>query len=524
MRPKGPTLAWKIVAANSLLAVVAVLMVVTLEYRRDRRLLEATIRRELSQAVATGALMLEGSNPVALVEGSSTPEGREVERKLRSLQGTNPSLARLYILGRGPHEEPRLLSGLGGVDESRFAPGVRKSMSESLEREIPVQTGVYEDSDGQWLSAFHPIRDRKGGLVAVLGADLEASSLAVQAREKLRSTLLSGSAAVLLAVVLSLLVARGITRPLKLVAESASAIASGNLNICLNLRSKDEIGELADSFNRMVERLAEAAEEKDRLTREVLEKQRLEQELSLAAEIQQSFLPVSFPWSPHFHTNARSVPAQVVGGDFYDFLELDGERIGMVIGDVAGRGIAAAVYMARLISDFRSAALRTPSPREALEKLNQQLLSRSTRGMFVTMTYLVLDPHSGELRYSSGGHLPPLRRRGQTEEIEVLNDDQGLPLGITARPGLVEHRLRLEPEDALLLVTDGVVEALCEDRSVFNLDGLAEVFRRHSAKDHKVIDEVFDAIARHSSDRIPQDDMTALFLSWKTASATVTTR
>lgn len=265
MPGRGLTLAWKIVAANTLLAVFAVVLVVTMQFRKDRTLLEATIRRELGQTVAAGALLLQGVPAVALGQDPDTAQASQVGQKLSQLEHANPAVRRLYILGRGPQEQPRLLRGPAGLDESRFAPAAQRKLAEALAREVPVQTPVYEDADGQqWISAFHPIRDDQGQVVALLGADFRASELKLEARHKLRSTLISASGAVLLAIFLSLFLARSITKPLKLVAESTSEIASGNLNICLNLTSQDEIGELADSFNRMVERLAAAAEESDR--------------------------------------------------------------------------------------------------------------------------------------------------------------------------------------------------------------------------------------------------------------------
>ncbi len=359
-------------------------------------------------------------------------------------------------------------------------------------------------------------------MVAVLGADLRASELQVEARERLKSTLLSGLAAAGVAVILSFFLARSVTRPLKLMAESTSEIAAGNLNICLNIRSHDEVGDLARSFNRMVDRLAVAAEERGRLQNELLERRKMEQELSLAAEIQRSFQPVGFPCSPWFCTRARTVPAAVVGGDFYDFVDLADGRQGIVIGDVAGRGIAAALYLARLVSDFRSAAARTSSPREALERLNQQLLKRSTRGLFVTMTFMALDAQSGELWYANGGHLPILLRHGPTREVEILYGDEGFPLGIEDRPLLADRKLQLAPGDTLLLVTDGVVEALCGDRAVFKLDKLAEVFSKESSGVDQVVEGIFKEIGRISPEP-PEDDLTVLAVMWNPPQSGVAT-
>jgi hypothetical protein len=115
-----------------------------------------------------------------------------------------------------------MLKGVDVPAQMIMTPQAWTSLQISLDRGIPVSTGVYEDSEGQWLSAFHPVRDRQGHVVAVLGVDSPASDLRLQDREKLRSTLLSASAAAMVAILLSLLMARGVTQPLKLVAQSAS--------------------------------------------------------------------------------------------------------------------------------------------------------------------------------------------------------------------------------------------------------------------------------------------------------------
>ena len=517
------SLAWKIAIANILLALFAVVLAATLQYRKERRLLEDSLRTELAQAVTSGALLMDGEKAEALTRGPSPTDARALTGVLSSLAEVHPGVARLYVVGRGESQEPRLLLGRDAALGTRLAPVAMASVQSCFETGQSVTAGVYEASDGQWLSAFRPLRDRQGRVVAVLGADLRASELKLEAREKLRSTVLSGLAAVSVAIVLSFFLARGVTKPLQLVAESTSEIASGNLNICLNLRSQDEIGELASSFNRMVERLAAAAEEKDRLQKELLEKQKLEQELSLAAVIQQSFLPTALPSSSRYRTEARTVPAQVIGGDFYDFVELADDRLGIVIGDVAGRGIAAAVYLARLISEFRAAAVRSTGPGEALERLNRQLLARSTRGLFVTLTYLMLDAASGEVCYSSAGHLPILRRRGETAPVEVLDAAVGLPLGIVAHPGLAEQRWRMEPQETLLLVTDGVIEGLSCDHSEFQLDRLAQLFGGRSSAG-SLVESVFEEVQRVRSCAPAADDMTVLSLSWLVSRPAVLTQ
>ena len=484
-----------------------------LQYRKERHILAATMRQELTQVVTSGALLMDGERAEGLADGRTPAAIAPITQVLRSLLIASPEVDRIYVLGVGPGGEPHFLLGQGVMTDAGPGSVLSAHARDCLQRGAPLSTDVYEDSDGQWFSAFHPLRDRQARVVAILGADMRASDLQGEARGRLKSILLSGFAAAAVAVLLSFFLARNVTRPLKLMAESTSEIAAGNLNICLNIHSHDEVGELANSFNQMVTRLSAAADDRVRLQQELLEKQKLDQELSLAAEIQHSFQPVTFPCSPWFCTAARTMPAQVVGGDFYDFIDLGEHRQGIVIGDVAGRGIAAALYLARLISDFRAAAARCSSPREALERLNQQLLLRSTRGLFVTMTYLVLEAQSGELCYATGGHLPMLRRSGATHDVEILYGDEGLPLGIEKDSMLADRKIQLAAGDTLLLVTDGVVEALGPDRNVFQMDRLAEILRRQGSGAGPLVEDVFEEIARVSP-LPPEDDLTVLAVTW----------
>ncbi len=378
------------------------------------------MRQELTQVVASGALLIDGERAEELAQGRTAATTAPITQVFNSLLIANPRSGPHLCVGAGNRTAIRaFLLGQGVKTESLPGIGIVRCMrARRDERGVPATTEVYDDADGQWFSAFHPLRDRQGKVVAVLGADQRASDLEGGSHASgLNPPCFRDWPRPAVAVLLSFLLARSVTRPLKLMAESTSEIAAGNLHIRLNINSHDEVGALARSFNLMAERLSAAADDRARLQKELLEKQKLDQELSLAAEIQHSFQPVNFPCSPWFCTSARTVPAQVVGGDFYDFIDLGDDRQGIVIGDVAGRGIAAALYLARLISDFRAAAARASRARaRRSERLNRQLLTRSTRGLFVTMTYLVLEAKTGEVCYATGGHLPMLRRSGATQK------------------------------------------------------------------------------------------------------------
>ena len=253
-----PSLAWKIATANILLALFAVLLAGMLQYRKEHRILAATMRQELAQVVTSGALLIDGERAEGLAPGRTPAAAAPITQVFRSLLIASPEVDRIYVLGVGPDGDARFLLGQGIMTDANPGSVLSAHARECLERGAPLTTNVYEDSDGQWFSAFHPLRDRQARVVAVLGADQRASDLQVEARERLKSTLLSAFAAAALAVLLSFFLARSVTRPLKLMAESTAEIAAGNLHICLNIHSHDEVGELAVSFNQMVNRLSVA--------------------------------------------------------------------------------------------------------------------------------------------------------------------------------------------------------------------------------------------------------------------------
>ena len=153
---------------------------------------------------------------------------------------------------------------------------------------------------------------------------------------------------------------------------------------------------------------AAIAVENARLHHEILRTQQIEQDLAFATNIQLSFLPQQMPKLRGFRFAAQYQAAQEIGGDFYDFIPLDDNRIGVLIGDVSGKGVASALFMARFTTDFRFQAIREKDPETLIRRINERVCRQSCRGMFVTLLYMVLKKDSGEAVYLNAGHLPPI--------------------------------------------------------------------------------------------------------------------
>src|ERR687894_1044501 len=218
-------------------------------------------------------------------------------------------------------------------------------------------------------------------------------------------------------------------------------------------------------------------------TQEIRQRELVEQELEVARSIQQASLPKEVPTLEGWEISPFYRPAQEVGGDFYDFFELEEDRVGLVVGDATGKGVPAALVVSATCSMLRAVAqaLGSSSPGEVLERVNETLFARIPPNMFVTCFYAILDPKSGSLRYANAGHdLPYLRPRdGDCEELRA----RGMTLGLM--PGMVyeETEIVLDAGDSALFYSDGLVEAHDPQREMFGFPKLRALVAEHGKQE-----------------------------------------
>jgi sigma-B regulation protein RsbU (phosphoserine phosphatase) len=203
---------------------------------------------------------------------------------------------------------------------------------------------------------------------------------------------------------------------------------------------------------------AAIAIENARLYRVAVEKGRMERELQMARQVQASLLPREMPQVPGWEFAARWQPAREVAGDYYDFVPLHEGQTGLVIADVSGKGMAAALFMALTRSIIRACAGRTPSPADGIAHANQLICADSSGGMFVSLFYGLLDPTSGRLTYVNAGHNPPLLYRREQDQLSGLAPT-GMILGVLEGAPFEQRTVQLHHGDLVLLYTDGVTEA-----------------------------------------------------------------
>jgi len=219
-----------------------------------------------------------------------------------------------------------------------------------------------------------------------------------------------------------------------------------------------------------------------RLEQERIERERLEQELRMARRIQQASLPKEVPQLEGWEISPYYQPAREVGGDFYDYFDLEDGRVGVVVGDATGKGMPAALVAETTSNMLRAVAqaLGSSSPGDVLERVNETLLARIPSNMFVTCFYCIVDPKSASLRYANAGHdLPYLRRHGgECEELRA----RGMPLGIMPGMSYEENEIVLEGDEAALFYSDGLVEAHDPKGAMFGFPRLQEQVAEHGEK------------------------------------------
>jgi serine phosphatase RsbU (regulator of sigma subunit)/predicted ester cyclase len=213
------------------------------------------------------------------------------------------------------------------------------------------------------------------------------------------------------------------------------------------------------------------------LAQEIRERERIEQELRVARRIQQASLPREVPEPEGWQITPHYRPAREVGGDFYDFLKLPDEHLGLVVGDATSKGVPAALVMAAARSMLRALAQSSDSPGEILVRVNDALRSDIPSGMFVTCFYGILDPKSGRLVYANAGHNLPCCRRhdGQADELRA----RGMPLGLMPRMDYEEKETTLETGDSTLFYSDGLVEAHDPKGEMFGFPRLRALVAEH---------------------------------------------
>ena len=303
-----------------------------------------------------------------------------------------------------------------------------------------------------------------------------------------------------------------IVKPLKIMTRRVASLGVRNRQFRMEnaYRTGDEIEVLAESFAKQSLRTTLYI---DQIKRVTAEKERLGAELSLASRIQASQLPRLFPPFPdrqEFDLYASMTPAKAVGGDFYDFFLIDSDHIGLVMADVSGKGVPAALLMmvARVL--IKSGLQNGKSPAEVLESVNNQLCEGNEESFFVTVWLAVVEISTGRGVAANAGHEhPALYRAGESYELDVYR--HGMPIGTMEGLRFRQHEFQLHPGDSIFVYTDGVAEATSSAQELFGTERMLEALNADpDARPMQTLQNVMDSITRFVDGAEQFDDITML--------------
>jgi phosphoserine phosphatase RsbU/P len=250
-----------------------------------------------------------------------------------------------------------------------------------------------------------------------------------------------------------------------------------------------------------------------RVAAQLARREKLERDLRVARQIQRSLLPANVPQVVGLDFAVHYEPAYQIGGDFYDFIWHDPAHLGLAVGDVSGKAISAALYMARLTSELRSRAAIARTPSRLLRRVNQEIANLGDDGMFATLVYCIYDLENRSLVFTNAGHCVPLLRRG--DRVFPLQAERAHtpPLGVTPELDAGEARVQLHSGDMLLMVSDGILEARDARGNEYGLSRLSRRIRTARGGPEDVIKAILADIDSHAAEQAQGDDMTIVAMS-----------
>ena len=409
-------------------------------------------------------------------------------------------------------------------DEPLWVQGLIAPDTEGFHREganVPIAPQVSHSEFGWLASCYEPIIDSAGNRVASVGVDIDMNEVMAARHKFLWQMLIYAIIAALVAVLISmLLMRRTVTKPLSLLSRAVDHFGGdeGRLTkdqvINLPIHSRDEIGNLYQKTRSMEERLIDYM---DNLAVVTAEKERIGAELSIASQIQADMLPRIFPPFPNrtdFDIYASMDPAKEVGGDFYDFFLVDDTHLCLVMADVSGKGVPAALFMVIAKTLIKNQALLGRSPSEILANVNQQLCDGNEAELFVTVWLAVVDLTTGQgLAVNAGHEHPTLRRAGG--QYELIQYRHSPAVAVMEGMRFRQHEFQLNPGDSLFVYTDGVPEATDAKNELYGAERmLAALNRDPDAAPEQVLSAVRQGVDAFVGDAPQFDDLTMLCLRY----------
>ena len=420
-----------------------------------------------------------------------------------------PSSAYAVLVGRDGNV---IVDTLGNRDDDAGIAEYSEEAIRSLVMAEDLETKVLQGEDGKYYAGS---RITENGWTLCIVMDRNAvleplDSMQETSLRLIKTFLLMMIPILIFALLLGRAQADRITKPLLELKKDAEIISSGDLERKAVVRDNNEVGDLAETFNRMTDSLRHYIDDITRMTKE---RERLGTELHVATRIQRDILPQKFPPFPEkteFTLYASMDPAKEVGGDFYNFFMIDDDHYALVIADVSDKGIPAALFMTYSLIMIQDHAMIMPTPAHTLDTVNHIICGRNDESMFVTVWLGILELSTGRLIAANAGHeYPVLRQPG--EPFAIYKEPHGLPLGAMDGVHYKNYEIILAPGSDLFVYSDGLPEAINPQEEQFGTDRIVDGLNAADTEDPEEMIRHLTADVEVFSDGAAQfDDMTML--------------
>jgi len=300
-----------------------------------------------------------------------------------------------------------------------------------------------------------------------------------------------------------------ILNPFRKLATWVKDLGSGNVKDEIDFDSGDEVGEIAQAFSEITDKFR--ASQKN-----LAEQERIQKEMQLAQDIQQTLLPAEVPELEGYEVASHYEAAKEVGGDYFDFVQVDKDTLGIVVADVSGKGVPGSLVMTMIRTALRTEARSLKSASEVLARVNEFVVNDMKKGMFVTLFYVIVDSKKRRINYASAGHNPMILFRQGTKKTYYLNP-RGFPVGISLpdpelfKKSIESDTIQLAEDDILLIYTDGITEAMNNSRELFSEERLLDSIRKYGdLRAQEFIDKLKDEIHSFTEGYEQSDDITVV--------------
>ena len=474
------------------------------------------LRNRLMQVSALAASSIKAGSVERIVPDIASMKTREytdLVDNLRKVKETTPDIEDFYILIQS--DRPGIMKFVANADDKDVVdcgedfditpyPELFKAFkAPSADRKIT------RDKWGYWLSGYAPIKYPDGKFFGILGADISAGTIGMMRAGIKKTAALTFLVGIMLSVIAGNLASWWLTKPMNRLIAGMTDICSGNLDHKIPIESDDEFGRLSRNFNEMAEKLKKYIQD---LTETTKEKERLNRELEIAAELQKAMLPHYSIDVAEVDLAGMSLPARTVGGDYFDYMNKDGNNIGFVIADATGKGLHSSIFMTNSKSIFKVMTTEETSPAKVIRRTNDEVVNNidPSATMFVTMFYGIYDIKNKSFKYSNAGHNPPIFIDGNTMDIKLLGP-HGYPIGIYDKQEYGEDEIKMKSGDVLVLYTDGVVEAINASGDMFGMKRLQQVcLDSIKLSSQEIVDSIKDKVFEFAENEAQFDDLTLL--------------